>query len=219
MKFTVKGTYLTGNLTLKLTNETGFFSIDKTTITKSAATNGATVTVTYKPTSAGTHKATITISGGGLTSNKTISLMGNAKKSSGGGNNATTTSLLDETTVSSGDWAWSDMMNNQTTIVKDQDVLNNDQKDLQDKQNNSLPLMSPSNTMTDVNELVTNSKVYTDGQIIVIESPVDQSAIISDISGHSQRVNLQSGHNEIPVNSSGIYIVRIRDKATKLILR
>ena len=72
---------------------------------------------------------------------------------------------------------------------------------------------------TDVNELTLSAKVYADGQTIIIESPVLQSAVISDIAGHAWAVDLQNGRNEIPVNASGIYIVRIREKTTKLMLK
>lgn len=72
---------------------------------------------------------------------------------------------------------------------------------------------------TEVNELAMNSKVYAEGLNIIIESPVEQNAIISDISGRARSVNLQAGRNEIPVNASGIYIVRIREKTTKLMLK
>lgn len=72
---------------------------------------------------------------------------------------------------------------------------------------------------TDVNELAMNSKIYSEGLNIIIESPIEQSAIISDISGRARSVNLQAGRNEIPVNASGIYIVRIREKTTKLMLK
>ena len=78
---------------------------------------------------------------------------------------------------------------------------------------------SGANGTTDVNELAMDSKVYANGLNIIIESPIEQSAIISDISGHAQRVNLQAGRNEIPVNASGIYIVGIREKTTKLLLK
>ena len=64
-----------------------------------------------------------------------------------------------------------------------------------------------------------NSKVYAEGQNIIIDSPVEQSATISDIAGHAWSVKLKAGRNEIPVRASGIYIVRIKEKATKLILR
>ena len=61
--FTVTGTDLTGNVMLAVSG-TGF-SIDKTTITQNAATNGATVTVTYKPTTGGTHTGTVALSSNG----------------------------------------------------------------------------------------------------------------------------------------------------------
>ena len=70
-----------------------------------------------------------------------------------------------------------------------------------------------------MHELSMNSKVYADRLNIVIESPVEQSAIISDVSGRAWRVNLHAGRNEAPVNASGIYMVRIREKTTKLILK
>ena len=75
------------------------------------------------------------------------------------------------------------------------------------------------NINTLVDEMLMNIKVYAKGQNIIIESPTEQSAIISDISGHAMTVNLQTGRNEIPVNASGIYIVRIREKTTKLMLK
>ena len=76
-----------------------------------------------------------------------------------------------------------------------------------------------SGSTTGVNELAMNSKIYAEGQNIIIESPVEQSAVISDIAGHVWNVDLQKGRNEIPVNASGIYIVRIREKTTKLMLK
>ena len=75
------------------------------------------------------------------------------------------------------------------------------------------------NSTTDVSELTMNSKVYAEGLNIIIESPVEQSAVISDISGRARSFNLQAGRNEIPVNASGIFIVRIREKTTKLMLK
>ena len=75
------------------------------------------------------------------------------------------------------------------------------------------------NLTSSVNELAMNSRIYADGHCIIIESPVGQEAIISDISGRAQRVNLQAGRNEIPVNASGVYIVRIREKTAKLMIK
>ena len=78
---------------------------------------------------------------------------------------------------------------------------------------------APANSTTEVDELAMNSKVYSDGQNIVIESAVDQSAIISDIAGHARRVNLTAGSNVIPVNGNGIHIVKVGDKTTKLMIK
>lgn len=72
---------------------------------------------------------------------------------------------------------------------------------------------------TDVNELAMNSKIYAEGLNIIIETPIEQKALISDIAGHAWKVNLQAGRNEIPVNASGVYIVRIREKTAKLMLK
>ena len=75
--FTVTGTNLTGNVTLSKTDANGVYTISPTTISASAAASGATVTVTYNPTAAGTHSGTITIASSGASS-KTVSLTGTA---------------------------------------------------------------------------------------------------------------------------------------------
>ena len=71
--FTVMGTDLTENVTLTCSGSP-YFSCSPTTITKSNATGGAIVTVTYQPTTVGTHTATITITSGSLS--KTVSITG-----------------------------------------------------------------------------------------------------------------------------------------------
>ena len=75
--FTVSGSNLSSYLTLTLNNGNGVYSITPTRITASQAASGATVTVTYAPTAAGTHNASITVSGGGASS-KTVNLSGTA---------------------------------------------------------------------------------------------------------------------------------------------
>ncbi|MBQ9555398.1 MAG: C10 family peptidase [Muribaculaceae bacterium] len=75
--FTVTGSNLTGNVTLTKTDASGAYTISPTTISASAAASGATVTVTYKPTAAGTHTGSIAIASSGATS-KTVSLSGTA---------------------------------------------------------------------------------------------------------------------------------------------
>ena len=75
--FTVTGTNLTGNVTLTKSDANGVYTISPTTISASAAASGATVTVTYNPTAAGTQSGTITVASSGATS-KTVSLSGTA---------------------------------------------------------------------------------------------------------------------------------------------
>lgn len=375
----IKGYDLTGDLTLKLTGATGVFSINKTSITKSAATSGTTVTVTYKPTAAGAQAATLTISGGGLTSNKTVSIKGTSVvrtittsptslafgsvikgKSVSKTIKVTGTNLTGSLTLStnssyytvspttitaaeakagktvtvtfkptaegscsgkitiSGGSAASKTVSLSgicvvpkiTTSVNSLYFSANDAKSftvkgtnltgsLTVKSSSSYFKVSPSTitiaeakagksitvlcvvpaslqratgTITisgggassktvsvsyaknqpvmissvepeggiedgndelingglqsangditsSVNELAMNSRIYAEGHSIIIDSSVGQEAIISDISGRAQRVNLQAGHNEIPVNASGVYIVRIREKSAKLMIK
>ena len=75
--FTVNGANLTGDLTLTLNDANSVYSVNKTSITAAQATSGTTVTVTYAPNAAGTHNATVTVSGGGAAS-QTVSLNGTA---------------------------------------------------------------------------------------------------------------------------------------------
>ena len=74
---TVKGINLTsGNLTLALggTNS-NLFSLNTTSISKTNATSGKEITITYTPTANGNHTATLTISGCGVT-NHTVTING-----------------------------------------------------------------------------------------------------------------------------------------------
>ena len=75
--FYVKGTNLAGSVTLSCEG-TGF-SINKTSVSKTAAstTNGSSVTVTYNPTTEGTHTGTITLTSEAAET-KTITLNGTA---------------------------------------------------------------------------------------------------------------------------------------------
>ncbi len=89
-----------------------------------------------------------------------------------------------------------------------------------DNDGNDLMIMqNGTNINTLVNEMLMNYKVYAEGLNIIIDCPEAENAIISDIAGHAWKVNLQAGRNEIPVNASGIYIVRIREKTTKLMIK
>lgn len=71
--FTVTGTDLTGNVTLAVTGNG--FSINKTNITRAAATEGAEVTVTYHPTAGGSSTGAVTLTSDGA-QQVTVSLSG-----------------------------------------------------------------------------------------------------------------------------------------------
>ena len=73
--FIVTGANLTGDLSVALNDDNGVYSVNKTSITPTQATNGALVTVTYSPTAFGNHDATITVSGGGANA-ATVTLNG-----------------------------------------------------------------------------------------------------------------------------------------------
>ena len=206
--FTVKGTNLSGPLTLSVTGTSkDMFKLDKTTITASQAASGATVTVTYTPTTVGIHKASISITGGDAESSKTVNLTG--RGTSNGSISPSSFDDLEPLTITDFDVV-SRLDADFATNIKPGSGVGNGNDDV---------LMAPSNSSTSVSELEMNSKVYTDRLNIIIESPVEQKAVISDIAGHIKEVNLQAGRNEIPVNASGIYIVRIREKSTKLMLK
>ena len=77
MSFIVSGEYLQGNIGLAIsgTNE-AMFSVDKTSLTPSTGTVGnTTVTVTYTPSAAGLHSATVSITSTNATT-KTVTLSG-----------------------------------------------------------------------------------------------------------------------------------------------
>ena len=76
--FTVTGSNLSGNVSLALNDASGAFSLSTTSISSSAATSGATVTVTYNPSAVGEHQATVTLSSTGA-SNVTVTLNGTAE--------------------------------------------------------------------------------------------------------------------------------------------
>lgn len=78
--FDLLGADLNGNVTLTLTDASGVYTINPTTISKTNAENGATVTVTYAPTAAGTHSATVTVSSQGAEA-VTVAINGTATMS------------------------------------------------------------------------------------------------------------------------------------------
>ncbi|OPZ01347.1 MAG: hypothetical protein BWZ11_01724 [Bacteroidetes bacterium ADurb.BinA395] len=70
----IKTKNLTGDLSVSVTGE--MFNVSTSTISKSNAEEGYLLNVNYQPTATGSHTGTLTISGGGLTSNYVVQLTG-----------------------------------------------------------------------------------------------------------------------------------------------
>ena len=181
--FTVKGTGLTGGLTLTMTGNDSYFNLSRTSISMADAANGVMVVVTCIPKNSQHASAKIIISGGGA-SPQTVNL--------NYVNQPVAIDLVEPEGESEGGI---------------------------EEFTSGVPLEALGNPTTDVNEVSIDAKVYAEGQNIIIESPAEQSAIVSDISGRAQKVNLQAGHNVIPVNTSGVYIVKVGEKTAKLMLK
>ena len=63
----VKGFNLEGDITAALTDANGVYTLSQTSITQDAAADGVDITITYAPTAAGTHEATITLTSSNAT--------------------------------------------------------------------------------------------------------------------------------------------------------
>ncbi len=74
--FTVKGALLTGDVTLTLNDESGYFTIDTERITLGELQNGKRVNVTYSPLAEGNHTATVVLKSEGA-NDKVVQLFGN----------------------------------------------------------------------------------------------------------------------------------------------
>ncbi len=277
--FWVTGSNLTGSLTVSSSNSN--FIVSPTSISAAEAAEGKMVTVTYKPSAAGSHSGTITVKGGDA-ANKTVSVSGKCVVPEisvsttslvfGGYNDSRTfrvtgTNLTGSLTLTSNSSIFtvtpstitaSQAANGVTVTVKCNAATNiqhatgkitisgggaspkyfnltldatspqpyaplvtpeDDGEDGNDEFSNVSLQEASSGPTTDVDELSMSSKVYAEGLNIIIETPIEQKALISDIAGHIREVNLQAGRNEVPVNANGIYIVRIREKSTKLMLK
>ena len=75
------------------------------------------------------------------------------------------------------------------------------------------------NDMTVVNEINGDVSIYADGRDIIIETPVSQQVMISDVAGHVYSVDVTEGRNVIPTRYSGVMIVTAGDKTAKLLVK
>ena len=71
---------------------------------------------------------------------------------------------------------------------------------------------------TAVKEMTQGLRIYTDGNNIIVESPVSQRIIISDVAGRSYSVDVTEGRNVIPARNSGVVIVTGGGKTAKLMI-
>lgn len=79
IKLAILGKNLTGDLGIALTNKAGTdFTTAVTTMSKATAQSGSYISVDYKPLTVGADTATLTVSGGGLTSDVTVTILGSA---------------------------------------------------------------------------------------------------------------------------------------------
>ena len=72
--------------------------------------------------------------------------------------------------------------------------------------------------ITALNDVVTATRIYAVDHKVVVDSPVAQEAAISTIDGMVQRVALQPGRNEIPLQQ-GVYIVAVDAEVKKVVIR
>lgn len=75
--FLLKTTDLLSSISLSLSGtNSSFFSVSTSIIQKDSANNGTIVSISYQPQTTGNHSAILTISGGGLTPDRSINLTG-----------------------------------------------------------------------------------------------------------------------------------------------
>lgn len=189
-QFKVTGTDLTGNLTLTIIGSgKNYFNLSKTSITASAAASGVNVSVLCNAPSTLSSASAQVKISGGDAVTKYVDLYYNQNQPQ----------AINSVQPGTQDENGNDNSNNEFT--------------------NGVMLEMTGPLTTDVNELLMNARVYAEGLNIIIETPMEQKALISDIAGHVREVNLKAGRNEIPVNANGVFIVRIREKTTKLMLK
>ncbi len=73
--------------------------------------------------------------------------------------------------------------------------------------------------LTSVDELKANIRIYSDGQDIVVESPVDVTVNVSDMLGRTTLLKAKAGRTVIPTDGNGIYIVNAGGAVAKLMLK
>lgn len=76
-----------------------------------------------------------------------------------------------------------------------------------------------SDGLSAVKELAGDLRIYAEGNDIIIESPVSQEVVISDVAGRAYSVSVTEGRNVIPARFSGVVIVSAGSKTAKLMVK
>ncbi len=79
--------------------------------------------------------------------------------------------------------------------------------------------MMVNNGLTVAKEIAGDLRIYAEGQNIIVESPIAQRVMITDITGRAYSVDVAEGRTEIPARSSGVVIVKAGDKVAKLMIK
>ena len=75
------------------------------------------------------------------------------------------------------------------------------------------------NDMSNLEQVYSVIRIYTDGMNVIIDSPESGTAQIVTIAGITQDREVHPGHNVIPMDNSGIYIVTLNGSTAKLYLK
>ena len=75
------------------------------------------------------------------------------------------------------------------------------------------------NSNNSIDAIESGITISTQGKDIVICTPFDAIAVITQVNGISKAVEIKSGNNVIPVDKSGIYIVTVNNMTTKVIIK
>lgn len=75
------------------------------------------------------------------------------------------------------------------------------------------------NGVSGLEQVYSRTRIYPEGKYIIIDSPESGTARIVAIAGISLSHNVQQGHNVIPMDDAGLYIVTLNGTTAKLYLK
>ena len=75
------------------------------------------------------------------------------------------------------------------------------------------------NGVSGLEQVYSRIRIYPEGKSIIIDSPESGTARIVTIAGISLSHDIQPGHNVIPMDDAGLYIVTLNGTTAKLYLK